>query len=258
MKKLLTEERLCELAGITEADTEELWKTKRDAAKRQRHAAEKDFFGSDGDPLVTTDVPEIPQGDPDATHKLSPAALAQIEKDVPNEARRPVAMELYKKLIAPHYTEDQIAALVKDHPEVHEALSDLIGWFHPAFEDSGGMPTHDNPSRLGIKVAQEFEKEGLDVVDDAEEFTSRKEKYMVADARKEMEPDRNAQATRLAHSKALDAVLSRARENPKYKDLPPHQHFTGKELEKYADQLKQVFPDVYQDIYEKELEAMLS
>ena len=32
MKKLLTEERLCELAGLQEADTEELWKTKRDAA----------------------------------------------------------------------------------------------------------------------------------------------------------------------------------------------------------------------------------
>jgi len=258
MKKLLTEERLCELAGLTEADTEELWKTKRDAAKRKRHAAEKDFFGSDGDPLVTTDVPEIPQDDPDATHKLSPASLAKIEKDVPNEARRPVAMELYKKLIEPHDTEDEIEVLVQQHPDVQEALSDLIGWFHPAFQDSRGTPTYDNPSRLGIKVAQEFEKEGLDIIDAAGEFNSRREKYMVGDARKEMEPDRNAQATRLAHSKALDAVLSRARENPKYKDLPPHQHFMGKDLEKYADQLKRVFPDVYQDIYEKELDAILS
>jgi hypothetical protein len=258
MKKLLTEERLCELAGITEADTEELWKTKRDAAKRQRHAVEKDFFGSDGDPLVTTDVPQTPQQDPNATQKLTPDQLAQIEKDVPEEARRPTAMELYKSLLEPKYTEDELKALVKDFPEVHEALSDLIGWFHPAFEDRGGTPTYDNPSRLGIKVAQEFEKEGLDMVDDADEFNSRKEKYMLAGARKEMEPDRKAQATRLAQSKALDAVLSHARKNPKYKDLPPHQHFAGKELEKYADQLQQVFPDVYQDIYEKELDAILS
>ena len=87
MKKLLTEERLCELAGLAEADTEELWKTKRDAKKRERHAAEKDFFGSDGDPLVTTDVPQIPQADPDATQALTPDQLKRIEKDVPDEAR---------------------------------------------------------------------------------------------------------------------------------------------------------------------------
>ena len=72
MKKLLTEERLCELAGLAEADTEELWKTKRDAKKRARHSAEKDFFGSDRDPLVTTDVPLPPGPDPDATQELTP------------------------------------------------------------------------------------------------------------------------------------------------------------------------------------------
>ena len=76
MIKLLTEERLCELAGIREADTEELGKTVRDAKKRDRHTAEKDFFGSDGDPLVTTDVPQIPQQDrfqchPETKNRLS-------------------------------------------------------------------------------------------------------------------------------------------------------------------------------------------
>jgi len=112
MKKLLTEERLCELAGLVEADTEELWKTKRDAAKRARHSAEKEFFGSDRDPLVTTDVPQVPQQDPDATQKLTPAQMAQIEKDVPDEARRPIAMELYKSLIEPKYTEDELEIVV--------------------------------------------------------------------------------------------------------------------------------------------------
>lgn len=185
MKKLLTEERLCELAGITEADTEELWKTKRDAAKRQRHAAEKDFFGSDGDPLVTTDVPQIPEQDPNATQKLTPDQLAQIEKDVPEEARRPIAMELYKSLIEPKYTEDELEILVTQHEDVADALSQVIGWFHPAFHDPSGTPIYDNPSRLGIKVAQEFEKEGKDLVDDASEFSKRIEKYMHGEARKQ-------------------------------------------------------------------------
>mgnify|MGYP003135692228 CR=1 FL=1 len=183
MKKLLTEERLCELAGLAEADTEELWKTKRDAKKRARHSAEKDFFGSDRDPLVTTDVPLPPGPDPDATQELTPAQVAQIQKDVPEEARRPVAMELYKSLIADAYTEDEIEVLVSQFEEVADALAQLIGWFHPAFHDNRGTPTYDNPSRLGIKVAQEFEKEGLDPVEKADEFIARIEKYMHAEAR---------------------------------------------------------------------------
>jgi hypothetical protein len=185
MKKLLTEERLCELAGIAEVDTEELWKTQRDKKKRARHAAEKDFFGSDEDPLVTTDVPQLPQIDPDATQKLSADQLAQIEKDVPEEARRPIAMDLYKELIEPHYTEDQIETMVAQHEDVADALAQLIGWFHPAFYDSHETPTYDNPSRLGVKVAQEFEKEGLDIIDNAEEFSRRVEKYMYDETKAE-------------------------------------------------------------------------
>mgnify|MGYP003389313062 FL=1 len=194
MKKILTEHRLCELAGIKEADTEDLWKNKRDAKKRMRHTAEKDFFGSDGDPLVTTDVPQVPQVDPDATQALTPDQLKRIEKDVPDEARRPVAMELYKSLIEPNYTEDQIEFVVAQHDEVADALSQLIGWFHPAFHDSRGTPTYDNPSRLGVKVAQEFEKEGLDIIDHADEFSSRVEKYMHGEARAEF-------AANVAHRK---------------------------------------------------------
>ena len=192
MKKILTEQRLCELAGITEADTVDMYKSKIDARKRARHAAEKDFFGSDRDPLVTTDVPQVPAEDPDATQKLTPDQVAQMEKDVPAEARRPIAMELYKSLIEPKYTEDEIEIVVTQHEDVADALSQLIGWFHPAFHDSRGTPTYDNPSRLGVKVAQEFEKEGRDIVDDAEEFSKRVEKYMHGEAKAEFAANKGA------------------------------------------------------------------
>ena len=185
MKKLLTEERLCELAGIAEVDTVDMYKSKLDAKKRARHAAEKDFFGSDEDPLVTTDVPQLPQIDPDATQKLSADQLAQIEKDVPEEARRPIAMDLYKELIEPHYSEDDIEVIIHNDPDAEDALSQLIGWFHPAYHDSRGQPTYDNPSRLGVKVAQEFKEEGLDPIQDAKEFSTRMEKYMHAEAKAE-------------------------------------------------------------------------
>jgi len=205
MKKLLTEERLRELAGLQEADTESLYKTRLDKAKRARHAAEKDFFGSDRDPLVTTDVPSTEAPDPNATQELTPDQVAQIQQDVPEEARRPVAMELYKSLVEPKYTEDELEMLVAQHEDVADALAQLIGWFHPAFEDSRGKPTYDNPSRLGIKVAQEFAAEGLDPVEKAQEFIARVEKYMHAEARKEVaaniaarKPARNVKAGRSA------------------------------------------------------------
>jgi hypothetical protein len=208
MTKLLTEERLCELAGLTEADTEELWKTKRDAKKRKRHAAEKDFFGSDEDPLVTTDVPQLPQADPDATQKLTPDQIAQIQKDaedIPDNARRPVAMELYLSLIEPNYTDEELEILVNQHEDVADALAQLIGWFHPAFHDSRGKPTYENPSRVGVRVAKEFEKEGMDPVDKAAEFIGRVEKYMYEEAKVEFakniasrEPARNVKVGRSA------------------------------------------------------------
>ena len=205
MKKLLTEERLRELAGLQEADTESLYKTRLDKAKRARHAAEKDFFGSDRDPLVTTDVPSTEAPDPNATQELTPDQVAQIQKDVPAESRRPVAMELYKSLVEPKYTEDELEMLVAQHEDVADALAQLIGWFHPAFEDSRGKPTYDNPSRLGVQVAQEFAAEGLDPVEKAEEFIARVEKYMHDEARKEVaanvaarKPARNVKVGRSA------------------------------------------------------------
>ena len=195
MKKLLTERRLCELAGIAEADTLDMYKSRRDAKKRARHHAEKEFFGSDEDPLVTTDVPDSrlvsppvgydPDVDPNATQKLTPDQIAQIQKSAPEEARRPIAMELYLSLIEPNYTDDELEILVNQHEDVGDALAQFIGWFHPAFHDSRGEPTYDNPSRLGVRVAQEFAAEGLDPVEKAEEFIARVEKYLHAEARQE-------------------------------------------------------------------------
>ena len=215
MKKLLTEKRLCELAGITEADTLDMYKSKRDARKRARHYAEKEFFGSDEDPLVTTDVPDSrlvapppgydPDVDPNATQKLTPDQVAQIQKEVPVEANRPLAMELYLSLIEPNYTDEELEILVSQHEDVADALAQLIGWFPPAFHDSRGKPTYDNPSRHAVRVGQEFAKAGMDPVDKAAEFIDRVEKYMYEEAKIEFqkniasrEPARNVKVGRSA------------------------------------------------------------
>jgi len=199
MKKILNEQRLCELAGITEADTVSLYKTREDAAKRGRHSAEKEFFGSDEDPLVTTDVPAA-EVDPAAqaqadTQELSPDQILQMQKDIPEEARRPVAMELYKELIEPFYSESDLKMLATGDDDVADALSQLIGWFHPAFHDRRGRPLFDNPSRLGVQVAQEFKDEDLDIVDNGDEFARRVEKYLYDETKTEF-------AKNIAHREA--------------------------------------------------------
>ena len=187
MKKVLNEQRLRELAGIlltegSDGDTVSLYKTQRADKKRARHAAEKDFFGSEVDPLVTTDVPRTEKPDPNATQPLTPAQLDRIEKDIPDESRRPVSLNLYRSMIEPKYSEDDIEVIAHNDDDVRDSLAQLIGWFHPAFQDSRGRPTYDNPSRLGVQVAQEFEKEGLDIIDDAKEFSKRIEKHMYDEA----------------------------------------------------------------------------
>jgi hypothetical protein len=190
MKKVLTERRLRELAGVNEVDTRNVYRSKLDARKRERHAAEKEFFGSDEDPLVTTDVPDSrltspPAPDPSATQPMSQDQLLQIQRDIPEEARRPVAMELYKELIEPFYSKSDLEALAVGDDATADALSQLIGWFHPAFHDQRGRPLFDNPSRLGIKIAQEFKDEDLDIVEDAEEFGRRLEKYLYDETKAE-------------------------------------------------------------------------
>jgi hypothetical protein len=205
MKKILSEARLRKLAGLSEADTVDMYKSGREKKKRARHAAEKDFFGSEVDPLVTTDVPVAPSADPKATQPLSPAQLQKIQQDVPAESRRPVALQLYRDMIEPEYSEEDLEIIVHNDEDAEDALGQLIGWFHPAFHDRRGRPIYDNPSRLGVKVAQEFKKEGLNIIDDAEEFVGRLEKYLYDETKAEFaqniadrKPARNVKAGRSA------------------------------------------------------------
>lgn len=211
MRKLLTEERLRELAGITEesgGDTVDLWKTRRDKAKRQRHAAEKDFFGSDRDPLVTTDVPEDEApGDPQATQPLTPVQISQIEKDAGPERLRPVAMKIYQDHIAPEYSEEDIEIMAHQDDEIDNLMGQLFGWFHPSQHDARGRPTYDNPGKWAVQVAQEFVKQGLDLLDNAEEFNNRiekleyeagKEEFRKARAHAAKNPARNVKVGRSA------------------------------------------------------------
>ena len=204
MRKLLSEERLRELAGITEesdGDTVDLWKTRRDKAKRARHAAEKDFFGSDRDPLVTTDVPEEESPfDPDATQALSPLDMQRLDTEIGDAKLRPVAMDLYQRLVAPEYGEEALEYLAHNDTNVANMVNQLFGWFHPAAMDSRGRPSYDNPGRWAVMVAQQFEKEGKDLIDNAEEFNKRIEKLEFESGKEEFRKSKAHSAKRPARN----------------------------------------------------------
>ena len=188
MKKRLTEERMRKLAGvITEesaGDTVSLYKLRRDQKKRERHAAEKEFFGSARDPLITTDVPAEPE-DPEATQALSAADAERLDKEVGDARLRPIAMDIYQRLVEPKYNEERLEFLVGVDDEVENLVNQLFGWFHPAAQDSRGRTVFDNPGRWAVQVAQEFDQDGKDLIDNAEEFNDRIEKLEFEAGREE-------------------------------------------------------------------------
>lgn len=184
MTKLLTEKRLLELAGISEesdGDTKIVSRAelRRDAARRARRQAEKEFFrsGSD-DPLVTADVPVSPKDpDPEATQPSSYNPLKR-GKFIPSgdERLRPIAMDIFKRNVKPKYDTAELERMYRNDVEVANLIGQLFGWFHPAARDPRGRPTYDHPGRTAVQVAQEFEKKGLDLIDNAKEFNDRIEK----------------------------------------------------------------------------------
>tara|TARA_R100000008_G_scaffold75351_2_gene54546 strand:+ start:184 stop:1005 length:822 start_codon:yes stop_codon:yes gene_type:complete len=272
MKKLLTERRLCELAGLlteeSDGDTVELWKTRRDQAKRDRHAAEKAFFGSDRDPLVTTDVPADlgtadvePLDDPDATQELSPSDMKRLDSEIGDAKLRPVAMDIYQRLVAPEYGEDDLEVMAHNDSEIQNLVNQLFGWFHPAAMDSRGQPTYENPGRWAVMVAQQFEKEGKDLIDNAEEFNDRIEKLEISTGKKEFEPSRQSQARHMANEKALGDIIKTHKSDPRFaEELPPlaHAGAHGMSRKEYGGYLRRIFKDEYRDLYQKYLSAYLS
>ena len=320
MKKILSERRLCELAGLrAEADTEEM----------------------------------PPVGDPEVTHQLTPVEFAQelakqidleqvSEKELlagwrqwsaaarqAREANKPppppesvlpadavqqsltatqdinydpdpTGEEFKKKWSGRKYTESErlfrhffgkyldsanqpgieLYEAVIDNEDLLDIIIQLYGWQLPkefrtkgefgdlpavfgARFDSKGAPLFvqniEHPGTDVMKLAQEFEAESKPIEGNEEEFIERLQGYQHKTGKAQMEPLKQAQAQAMAKENALGDIIDLAAlRDPRYDNLPPVQHFTGQEREKYERQLMKVFKDDYEDLYKKYLDAYLS
>lgn len=130
---------------------------------------------SGGSPAETVEV-DIETGDTEEDE--SPGGL-HTQDYPPPEHMRPAAERYYMEHIQPFYSNTDLAVIVENDPEAEDVLSQIIGWFHPAFH-SRGRPLYKNPGRLGMEVAQEFARNELDIIDNAQEFLERlEEKWKV-------------------------------------------------------------------------------
>ena len=163
MKKLLTEERLCELAGLTEqdlsGDTVMVSRPGMKAAIARRQAKQG-----------RSDLP---------TQKVDMDAVIQKQIEEMNPAMyRPEAERLFDKFFE-EYDNIGIERLVKYNDELEEIVSKLGGFLMP------DLFRYDRqPSPIFVKVAQEFEKANRPIIDNEDEFLTRVEEKVLDLARR--------------------------------------------------------------------------
>ncbi len=117
------------------------------------------------------------------------------------------------------------------------------------------------PATDTIKIAQQFEKERKSIDGNEEEFMDRLQKYQLRTGKAEFEPERLPTARYLAKKKALTDIIEKHKNDPRFaEELPPlaHAGAYGMKLDEYAAYLQQIFKDEYEDLYKKHLGALLS
>jgi len=152
---------------------------RRDAARRARRQAEKEFFGTDSnDPLVTSDVAPAPSSDD--TKKVDMDAIIQQQLDSMADPAmyRDEARRLFK-VFFPGKREYDMERLAFSDDALGEIIEKLVGWMFPRT-----FKGNKQPSPMFIKVAQEFEKEGIPIIANEDNFLDRIEDKVIAIAKK--------------------------------------------------------------------------
>ena len=152
---------------------------RRDAARRARRQAEKEFFGTGSDdPLVTSDVAVAPSADD--TQEIDMDAIIQQQMDSMADPAmyRDEARRMHKVFFGGR-NEYGMEMLANSDDALHEIIEKLVGWMFPRT-----FRGNQQPSPLFVKIAQEFEKEGIQIIANEDEFLDRVEEDVLAIARK--------------------------------------------------------------------------
>lgn len=301
MKKILSEQRLCELAGLRiEADTEEMPPVGDPAATREltpvefkkelsrqteiEKYTEKDMLNmwrawsaeKKKAEEANKPPPPVTAALPDADPGQSLTATQDIDHD-PD----PTGTDYKKKWEGKKYTESErlfrhffgkylddnnrpteVLKMQMDHDDhLKSIIIQLYGWQLPAAlrtTDKGHVENYDEPGTDVMKLAQEFESEDKPIEGNEEEFMERLEGYQYKTGKAQFEPQRKSQSQVLAKEKALYDVIELAKKDPGQESLPPLEHMTGKNREKYESQLMTAYKDEFEDLYKKYLDTYLS
>ena len=180
LRKIITEELQNILAEQESGETRFVPRAqlRRDAARRARRQAEKEFFGRDSDdPLVTADVPVSSTED---TQEVDMDAIVQKQTDDMSEPSlyRDEARRLFNVFFGGR-NEYGMERLAHNDDALEEIIEKLVGWMFPRT-----FRGNQQPSPMFVKIAQEFEKEGISIISNEDYFLDRVQDEVLGIAKK--------------------------------------------------------------------------
>jgi hypothetical protein len=154
-----------------------------------------------------------------------------------------------------------IERMTHDDPQLDEIVSKLAGWMMPRLYKGD-----DQPSPMFVKVAQEFEKEGIGIVNNEQHFLDRVEEKVIALAKRgfaqtgagsdediaAVDKQNQEQAQVAAQSFAVGQVIKVLRkEDPeRYGSLPDIKDSSAEIVAQLIRDIPRVKPRIYKQAYD--------
>ncbi len=263
----------------TEPPTVDMYAVQAAEKKKAQRASEEEFFGG-GDPLLSgeQEPAELPtsavrpldpddesdeelarlQRDPQAGERAQTpmpssaaatttgAASVGAPEEVPSSPSKYVEAERLYRHFFGDYDEDAIEIMMHHDSQLEDIIKQLYGWQLPEWKKYLDAPGTDV-----MKIAQDFEKEGKEIIDNEDEFFERLEDFQYKGAKAEFArliPDADEEAARFH---ALRRLV-------KEKGMPPPDTVRPNLTKQYEDYVIEKFPEEYQSYFEGYLQTIKS
>ena len=234
---------------------------RRAAARRARRQAEKEFFGTDSnDPLVTSDSDPVSSSDDTKEIDMDAIIQQQIDSMANPNMQREEARRLFK-VFFPGKREYDMERLAFNDDALGEIIEKLVGWMFPRT-----FRGNEQPSPMFVKVAQEFEKEGIPIIANEDHFLDRIEDKVLAIAKKgfadtgagseedvaavtKQTQDQRKEAAKTWATSQVIKVLNDEQPD-KYGYLPPLDKATTDEIDQLVRDIPRAEPALYKKAYD--------
>ena len=235
---------------------------RRDAARRARRQAEKEFFGTDSDdPLVTSDVAAAPSADDTQEIDMDATIQQQMDSMADPAMYRDEARRMHKVFFGGR-NEYGMELLANSDELLREIIEKLVGWMFPRT-----FKGNKQPSPMFVKIAQEFEKEGIQIIANEDYFLDRVQDEVLAIARKgfaatgagsdkdaaAVDKQTQGQRKEAAKSWATDQVIKVLNdEDPRFQrsPLPTLDKATTDEIDQLVRLIPLEKPELYKQAYD--------